>query len=101
MASYFEITIEEIGQQSEKLKEQLLKTKATSKEVASSLLLMEEIVVRLQGSSGRPARVQIKKQLGDVYLSLSSHGEEYNPLASLSSWDIESEEYFRDQILRA
>ncbi len=101
MASYFEITIEEIGQQSEKLKEQLLKTKATSKEVASSLLLMEEIVVRLQGSSGRPVRAQIKKQLGDVALSLSSSDEEYNPLASLSSWDIESDEYCRDQVLRA
>ena len=101
MVSTFEISIEEIGQQSENLKEQLIKTKATSKEVASSLLLMEEIIVRLQGSSGHPVKVQIKKQLGDVALSLSSHGDEYNPLASLNSWDIENEEYCRDQILRA
>ena len=101
MATTFEISIEKIGQQSENLKKELLSTKATSKEVASSLLLLEEIVVRLQKNSGHPVKVQIKKQLGDVALSLSSHGEEYNPLAFISSWDIESDEYFRDQILRA
>ncbi|MBO7430468.1 MAG: dicarboxylate/amino acid:cation symporter [Spirochaetia bacterium] len=101
MASIFKISVEEIEKQSEELKKQLLATKANSKEVTSSLLLLEEIIVRLQGNSGHPTDVQIQKHLGNVSLSLSSHGEEYNPLASLSSWDIESDEYCRDQILRA
>ena len=64
MATTFEISIEKIGQQSENLKKELLSTTATSKEVASSLLLLEEIVVRLQKNSGHPVKVQIKKQLG-------------------------------------
>ena len=101
MASFLKISVEEIGKQSEELKKQLLTTKASSKEVTSSLLLLEEIIVRLQENSGHPTDVKIQKHLGDISLSLSSHGEEYNPLASLSSWDIESDEYCRDQILRA
>ena len=101
MASILKISIEEIGQQSEKPKKQLLGAKATSKEVTLSLLLLEEIIVRLQEHSGHPSDVKIRKLTGNISLTVSSHGDEYNPLASLSSWDIESDEYCRDQILRA
>ena len=96
----FIIPLDKISEQSEKLRKQLLNLKANSKEAASTILLLEEVIVRLYENGGQTVKAKIRKQFGDVTVTISSHGEAYNPFESIKSWDIESEDYYRDLIFR-
>ena len=96
----FIIPLDKISEQSEKLRKRLLEMKASSKEVASTILLLEEVIVRLYENGGQTVKAKISKQFGDVTVTISSHGEAYNPFESIQSWDIESEDYYRDLIFR-
>ena len=96
----FIIPLDKISEQSEKLRKRLLEMKASPKEVASTILLLEEVIVRLYENGGQTVKVKIQKQFGDVTVIISSHGEAYNPFESIQSWDIESEDYYRDLIFR-
>ena len=96
----FIIPLDKISEQSEKLRKQLLNLKANTKEVASTILLLEEVVVRLYENGGQTVKAKIRKQFGDVTVTISSHGEAYNPFESIQSWDIGSEDYYRDLIFR-
>ena len=97
----FTVTLESLGEQSEKIRALLTKMKATKREVTTSLLLLEEIVVRLHENVGQCVTARVSKFFGDISVSLSAVGEEYNPFESLKSWDTESEDYIRDMIFRA
>ena len=96
----FIIPLDKISEQSEKLQKQLLNLKANTKEVASTILLLEEVIVRLYENGGQTVKAKIRKQFGDVTVTISSHGEAYNPFESIQSWDIGSEDYYRDLIFR-
>ena len=96
----FLIPLDKISEQSEKLKKRLLEIKVTQKEAASTILLLEEVIVRLYENGGHTAKVQIRKLFDDVTVTISSHGEAYNPFESIQSWDIGSEDYYRDLIFR-
>ena len=96
----FIIPLDKISEQSEKLRKQLLNLKANTKEVASTILLLEEVIVRLYENGGQTVKAKIRKQFGDVTVTISSHGEAYNPFESIQSWDIGSEDYYRDLIFR-
>lgn len=97
----FTVTLESLGEQSEKIRALLTSMKATKREVTYALLLMEEILVRLHESSQEAVTARVRRFFGNVSISLVSYGEAYNPFASLESWDTESENYLRDMIFRA
>ncbi len=98
--SVFTVTRESIGEQSEKIRNVLLSLNATKRESVNALLLLEEIVVRLHENANQIVTARVKKIFGDVSITLTSNGEEYNPF-SPSLWDTESEDYYRDMIFRA
>ena len=62
----FIIPLDKISEQSEKLRKRLLEMKASPKEVASTILLLEEVIVRLYENGGQTVKVKIQKQFGDV-----------------------------------
>lgn len=97
----FTITRESIGEQSEQIQRLLTQMKASRREITTALLLLEEIVVRLHEHMGQAVTARVSKFLGDIQISLSAAGEEYNPFESLAHWDSESEDYLRDIIFRA
>jgi Na+/H+-dicarboxylate symporter len=96
----FSIPLDKIGEQSEKLRKRLLEMKVTQKEAASTILLLEEVIVRFCENGGQAAKVKIRKLFGDVTVTISSQGGAYNPFASIQSWDTGSEDYYRDLIFR-
>lgn len=99
--SIFTLTRESIGEQSNKIRDMLAGMKVNKRELNYTLLLLEEIIVRLHENAQEAVTVRIRRFFGDISISLDSKGENYNPFASLESWDIETEDYLRDMIFRA
>jgi len=99
--SFFTITRNGIGEQSEKIREMLKEMKANKREINSALVLIEELVVRMQGHIEMAVTARVKKFLGDIKITLSSEGEAYNPFLEDESWNGQSEDYLRGMILYA
>ena len=98
----FNISRASLGDESEKIKQTLLALKAKNKEVTASLLLLEEVMVKLyEHNSKDQFDVRIKNILGSVTLVISQAEQEYNPFASDELWEAESETYLRNMIFRA
>ena len=97
----FSIYIESLGEQSEKIRELLTSMKVSPREVNYTILLLEEILVRLEGRVDSALTVRVHRFFGDVNISLSARGDAFNPFESLESWNPESEDYLRDLIFRA
>ncbi|MBP5707222.1 MAG: dicarboxylate/amino acid:cation symporter, partial [Spirochaetales bacterium] len=95
------VTADSIGTVSEQIRQKLTAMKASKREIASAELLLEEIAVRMFGSGTDSVNVRIRKIMGEISLVITADGEEYNPFASLSEWDTESEDYYRDMIFRS
>ena len=102
LQKHFTISRASLGDESEKIKQTLLSLKAKKKEITTSLLLLEEVMVKLyeHNSTDRFA-VRIKRFLGSVTLVISQEGSPFNPFASDELWQTESESYLRNQIFRA
>ena len=102
MQKKFLLNKENFSEVTEQVHEELLKTKATDKEVARTDLLLEETFMRM-AELGNVSEVEIKIQqrLGDVSLKISAEGEEFNPLIEVTDFDEEDEDYFRTLILKA
>ena len=97
----FIVTMESLGEQSEKIQALLDRMKVNKREKNYALLLLEEIMVRLHEASQGAVTAKVRPFFGEVSLVLSSQGEAFNPFASLESWNTESEDYLRDLIFRA
>ena len=97
----FTVTRESIGEQSCKIKEILNEMHLEGKEMTSALLLLEEIVVRLQEHADQIVTAYVKKSFGKVSLSLIASGIKYNPLQVPENEQSESEDSFRDMIFKA
>ena len=97
----FTVTREGLNEQSEKIKSIFKKMHLTDKEMTSSLLLLEEIVMRLHGHTEQVVTVRVRNFYGRVSLFLSSIGERYNPLETLKDDNDESEDHLRDLIFKA
>ena len=97
----FTVTKDGLSEQSEKIAAVLQKMKASKREIMNTLLLLEEVVVRLQEHAGQTVTARVRKFLGDVQISLASHGEAYNPFGEVSIWDTESEDYLRNMIFHS
>lgn len=97
----FTVTRESIGEQSDKIKGILAEMHMDGKEMAASLLLLEEIVVRLQEHADQIVTAYVKKIFGKVSLALVASGSKYNPLLVPENESAESEDSFRDLIFKA
>lgn len=95
------LTYDGLEEQSEKIQQHLKEFKANKKEINAALLLVEEIMVRMQGHIEQAVTVRVKKFLGDIKISLSSHGEPYNPFLEDETWNGQAEDYLRGMILFA
>ena len=95
------ITADNIGSVSEQIRQRLTAMKASNREITSADLLLEEISVRMLNNGSGSVSVRIRRMFGDISLVIDSVGEEFNPFASLSEWDTESEDYYRDMIFRS
>ncbi|MCR5763488.1 MAG: dicarboxylate/amino acid:cation symporter [Treponema sp.] len=95
------ITLENIGEVSKEIQSTLDKSKASKKEIADALLLLEETAVRLLQHGGSSITAQLHTFLGKIYLKIFAQGEPYNPFESINSWDNDSEDYLRDLIFNA
>ncbi len=98
--SIFTVTRESIGEQSEKIRALLSSKKATKREITSTLLLLEEIVVRLHENAAQIVTARVHAFLGSVNIILTATGEEYNPFAAME-WNGKSEDVYRDLIFYA
>ena len=95
------ITADNIGSVSEQIRQRLTAMKASNREITYADLLMAEISVRMLNNGSGSVSVRIRRMFGDISLVIDSVGEEFNPFASLSEWDTESEDYYRDMIFRS
>ncbi len=97
----FTLTRDGLSEQSEKIHAQLMQLKATKNETNTTLLLLEEIVMRMHSQWEEALTARVEKFLGDVRVILSSHGEAFNPFERTRDEDAESEEHLRDLIFQA
>ena len=95
------VTADTIGTISEQIRQRLTAMKASKREITVADLLLEEITVRMLNNGTNSVSVRIRKFFGEISLVIAADGEEYNPFASLSEWDTESEDYYRDMIFRS
>ena len=98
----FLLTIKTFSEVTEKIHDELIKTKATKKEVMTADLLLEETFMRITENSGVPQiRVLLRKKFGSLSLQLEYGGNEYNPLVELNEYSEDDEDYFRTVILKS
>ena len=98
-----ELTMNNLSETGQIIAHELEKTKVAEKEIARAKLLLEETFMRLKnGMSNLPnfsVKVDLKTKFGEVDLRLTSRGEEYNPIVTLTEQsDDESHipyDYFR------
>ncbi|MBQ3923489.1 MAG: dicarboxylate/amino acid:cation symporter [Spirochaetales bacterium] len=95
------VTTDTIGAVSEQIRQRLSAMKASKREITAADLLLEEITVRMLNNGADSVSVRIRRIFGEISLVIADEGEEYNPFASLSEWDTESEDYYRDMIFRS
>ena len=98
----FLLSNETFSEITEKVHNELAKTKATKKEVMMADLLLEETFMRITENSGiSQVKIFIRKKLGALSLQLEYGGEEYNPLVELNEYSENDEDYFRTVILKS
>lgn len=97
----FTVSRDGLHEQSGKIKDILIRMKVSQKDMTSALLLLEEIVMRLNDHTDQVITAKVRSFYGRVSLHLTSYGPPYNPLESIKDKDSESEEDFRDMIFTA
>ncbi len=97
----FTVTRDGLREQSAKIREYLLQFKVKNSEINTTLVLLEEIVVRMHDAVDQAITARVEKFLGDVRVQLFSQGEAYNPLERIEDAGVESEDYLRDMIIHA
>ena len=110
---FFTVTREGLGEQSEKIKAIFSRMHLSDKEMNASLLLLEEIVMRLHEHTDQVVTAHVKNFYGKVSLHLVSNGAPYNPLAEVqekpaaaasaeqNAEQVSTEDHFRDLIFKA
>ena len=97
----FTVTREGLGEQSGKIKDILMRHHAGPSEVNSDLLLLEELIMRLQEHAENAVTVRMINRFGHFKLSLSVRGKSYNPLKEDEDAKDNGENYLRGMILQA
>ena len=101
MAFSYRLTHQNISEVSELLKEELHTLRMSPREINNTLLLVEEIFVRMSEiDSHQEIRIRLRKRIGDIQVILSSDGSECDPISELKNWAEESEDYYRTLIIR-
>ena len=95
------MTADTMGNVITQIQHHLADLKASKREIVNAALLLEETAVRLMSGGIENVTVRMNRFLGEINMSITSVGEEFNPFASLSEWNTESEDYYRDMIFRA
>ena len=97
----FTVSRDGLQEQSGKIKDILIRMKVSEKDMTSALLLLEEIVMRLNDHTDQVITARVRNFYGKVSLHLESFGQPYNPLEAIQDKDSDSEEEFRDMIFTA
>ncbi len=101
MAFSYRLTHQNISEVSELLKDELHALRLSPREINNTLLLVEEIFVRMSEiDSHQEIRIRLRKRIGDIQVILSSDGSECDPISELKNWAEESEDYYRTLIIR-
>ncbi len=100
-----ELTMNNLSETRQIVAHELEKTKATEKEIARAKLLLEETFMRLKTGMGNlldfSVKVELKTGFGEVDLRLTSKGEEYAPIVTLTEQSDDEENVYRLIILKA
>ena len=101
----FTIYASEYRKAVEWLEEILTGMELSQKEILLAELLMEENFFRLSkglgGDSSFSARLDVRKRFGDVHLSLSAKGEQFNPIIEMNEITEDETDYYSIAILKA
>ena len=97
----FTVTREGLNEQSGKIRAIFERMNLSEKEMTSSLLLLEEIVMRMEENTRQAVTARVRNFYGKKSLLLVSRGEKFNPLEENTDTANESEEHIRDMIFKA
>ena len=90
-----ELTMNNLSETRQIVARELEKTKASEKEIARAKLLLEETFMRLKSGTGKEpdfsVKVNVKSKFGEVDLRLTSAGEEFNPIVTLTEQSDDEE----------
>ena len=95
----FTVTKEGLPEQSQKINSIFAKMHLVENDMSSALLLLEEIVMRMQNHAGQVVTARVRKFHKHVSLLLSSCGKAYNPIEPDAQ--SQGEDYLRDLIIGA
>lgn len=101
MNRVFTVTREGLNEQSGKIKKIFSQMKVSEKEMSSVLLILEEVVMRLQEHTDQVVTARVRKFYGKVSLLLTAYGDKYNPLSDLDNCSDDGEDYLRGLIFKA
>ena len=98
----YEIDLHNLDAVSDAIREDLLRERATPKEIARTLLLVEEITIKFRMCMpGAQVRAQVARHWRTLSVRLFAEGDDRNPIAETEDWSAGTEDYYRTLILRA
>lgn len=98
----YDIDLQNLDAVSDEIREDLLREHATGKEIARTLLLVEEILVKFHMCMpGAQVQVRTARHFRTLIVQLSAAGEDHNPIAETEDWSAGTEDHYRTLILRA
>ena len=87
---------------SDAIREALEHEHATPKEIARTLLLVEEITIKFHMCMpDAPVQATVARRFHTLSVSLSAEGDDRNPIAETEDWSAGTEDYYRTLILRS
>ena len=98
--SIFTFSRDGLEEQSEKIREVLKKLKTSDRSASQALLILEEIMMRLNDHTNQVITARIKRKWGKTFILLTASGQAYNPLDEFEASD-DSEDSIRNRIFSA
>lgn len=98
----FDMDLSAIEDVSNAVREELVRQHATKKEIARTLLLLEEVGIKYHLSMPEAqVKVGVTRSFRALYVRLFAAGEDQNPIAETEDWSAGTEDQYRTMILRA
>lgn len=97
----FTVTREGLREQSGKIRAAFERMGVDERDMAASLLLLEEVVVRLERQAGQVVTARVRSVFGRASLRLSTVGPRFNPLERDEDAGDGGEDFLRGLVLHA
>ena len=98
----YEIDLQNLETVSDEIRAELQRERANPKEIARTLLLLEEVTIKFHMCMpDAQVYAQVRRHYRMLTVRLFASGEERNPIAETEDWSAGTEDYYRTLILRA